>query len=350
MTSRRKFLIATGAGLVSLGAGRLGKAQDRTTEPDLGRGFDLIDEVVPPGAQPTGGPIVVSTWRHGLAANEAAWSVIAAGGRALDAVEAGVRVSEADPEVTSVGYGGLPDRDGHVTLDACIMDETGNAGAVAFLQDIKHPVSVARAVLEKTPHVMLAGAGARRFAVAQGFPTEALLTDKARRAWHDWRRASKYTPWPPRSHPAAHDTISQLALDRNGNLCGACTTSGLAYKMHGRVGDSPIIGAALFVDNDVGAACATGVGEEVIKTVGSFLVVELMRQGMAPTAACREAVARIVRKNPAWRELQVGYLALNRGGNVGAYALGPDFQVAVRDDKKNELTNVPYRLAEDQKR
>lgn len=350
MTSRRKFLIATGAGLVSLGAGRLGTAQDRAGEPELGRGFDLIDEVVPPGAQPTGDPIVVSTWRHGLAANDAAWSVIAAGGRALDAVEAGVRVSEADPQVTSVGYGGLPDRDGHVTLDACIMDETGNAGAVAFLRDIKHPVSVARAVMEKTPHVMLAGAGARQFAVEQGFPTEVLLTAEARRAWQDWRRESKYRPLAPQSNPTNHDTIGQLALDRQGNLAGACTTSGLAYKMHGRVGDSPIIGAALFVDNDVGAACATGVGEEVMKTVGSFLVVELMRQGLTPAAACREAMERIVRKNPACRELQVGYLALNRAGNVGTYALGPGFQVAVRAESKNELTDVPDRRANELQR
>jgi len=347
MTSRRKFLIATGAGLAALGAGRLSSAQDRRDIRDPGRGFLLIDEIVPPGQQPNTSPIVVSTWHHGQAANVAAWSVLTADGHALDAVEAGVRISEADPAVSSVGYGGLPDRDGHVTLDACIMDGQGNAGAVAFLQDIKHPISVARAVMEKTPHVMLVGQGARQFAVARGFRTENLLTPEAEAAWQRWRRTSEYTPWTPQSDPTGHDTISQLALDRHGNLSGACTTSGLAFKMHGRVGDSPIPGAALFVDNEVGAACATGVGEEVMKTVGSFLIVELMRQGMSPAAACREAVARIVHRNPAWRELQVGYLALSRQGGVGAYAIGPGFQIAVRNRQQDELQDVAYRLADD---
>ncbi len=341
MTSRRQFLIATGVGLAALGTGRLGTAQEPTA--GSGTGLSLIDEVVPPGQQPATRPIVVSTWRHGQAANAAAWPILRAGGRALDAVETGVRVTEADPQVMSVGYGGLPDRDGHVTLDACIMDETGNAGAVAFLQDIKHPISVARAVMEKTPHVMLAGEGARQFAVAQGFPTTDLLTPAARRTWQDWRRTSHYKPWSPGSDPARHDTISQLALDAHGNLAGACTTSGLAFKMHGRVGDSPIIGAALFVDNEVGAACATGVGEEVIKTVGSFLIVELMRQGRSPADACREAVERIVHKNPHWRELQVGYLALDRGGNVGAFALRPEFQYAVTAGPETQLIDVAHR-------
>jgi len=347
VTSRRKFLIATGAGLVAFGTGGPSSAQDRNRTSDNGTGFLLIDEIVPPGAQPAGAPVVVSTWRHGQAANAAAWSVLAGGGRSLDAVETGVRVSEADPEVVSVGYGGLPDREGHVTLDACVMDEHGNAGAVAFLQDIKHPISVARAVMEKTPHVMLVGAGARQFAVAQGFPTEDLLTAGARAAWQQWRQKSEYVPWSRQSDPVGHDTISQLALDRHGNLSGACTTSGLAFKMHGRVGDSPILGAALFVDNEVGAACATGVGEEVMKTLGSFLIVELMRQGMGPQDACREAVERIVRKNPAWRDTQVGYLALNRAGNSGAFAIAPDFQIAVRDQHGAQLTDVAFRLAED---
>ncbi len=347
MTTRRKFLIATSAGIAALGASRLSPAQDPFPPTGATGGLQLIDEIVPPGAQPLGEPIVVSTWNHGQAANEAAWSVLAQGGRALDAVETGVRVTEGDPKITSVGYGGWPDRDGHVTLDSCLMDERGNAGAVAFLQDIKHPVSVARAVLEKTPHVMLAGAGARQFALEQGFPAEDLLTDGARREWEKWQKEKNYIPWSRQSTPANHDTISQLALDRHGNLSGACTTSGMAFKMHGRVGDSPIIGAALFVDNDIGAACATGVGEEVMKTVGSFLIVELMRQGLSPNDACREGVERIVRKNPDWRNMQVGYLALDRAGNVGSYALQPHFQIAVRDKNTDELRDVADRRAED---
>jgi len=338
MTTRRKFLVATGAGLVTLGTSHLGRTQ-KLPQADRS-GLPLIDRIVPPGKQPDVDPIVVSTWRHGQAANATAWQIISNSGRALDAVEAGVRVTEADPEISSVGYGGLPDRDGHVTLDASIMDEHGNAGSVAFLEDIKHPISVARAVMEKTPHVMLVGDGARQFAVAQGFPTEDLLTPAARKTWQDWCRRSQYEPWPAQVDSSRHDTISQLALDRQGNLSGACTTSGLAFKMHGRVGDSPIIGAALFVDNEVGAACATGMGEEVMKTVGSFLIVELMRQGMSPAAACREAIERIVHKNPRWRELQVGYLALDRSGNVGAYALKAGFQYAVQDDRQAGLVDV----------
>lgn len=340
MTTRRKFLIATGAGLAALGTGRLSSAQDGNQNP-VNR-LDLIDKIVPPGEHPSNGPLVVSTWHHGQAANGAAWAVLTEGGRALDAVEAGVRVTEADPEVSSVGYGGLPDRDGHVTLDACIMDEAGNAGSVAFLQDIKHPISVARAVMEKTPHVMLVGAGAGQFAAEQGFPRENLLTAAAKRTWQDWQKQNHYIPWSQQAEPSRHDTISQLALDRDGNLSGACTTSGMAFKMHGRVGDSPILGAALFVDNEVGAACATGVGEEVMKTVGSFLIVELMRQGMSPGAACREAVQRIVRKNPDWQNIQVGYLALDRAGNVGSYAIRPGFQIALRDGQHNQLIDVSH--------
>ena len=321
MTTRREFLLGSGAGLVALGTGKLA----------LGR-----------NGKPADGPVIISTWNHGLPANAEAWRVLADGGRAVDAVEKGVMVVEADPTITSVGYGGNPDRDGHVTLDACIMDETGNAGSVAFLQDIMHPIGVARKVMDHTPHVMLAGEGAQRFAKEQGFPTQDLLTDGARRNWQKWLETGKYQPWSTDSDPS-HDTISMLAIDQAGNLSGSCTTSGLAYKMHGRVGDSPIIGAALFVDNEVGAACATGVGEEVMKTVGSFLIVELMRQGLSPDEACREGVERIVRKNPRWREVQVGYLALGADGTVGSYAIQPAFQYAVHDGRGNRLVDVEFR-------
>lgn len=280
-------------------------------------------------------PIVISTWDFGIPANVAAWKILSANGRALDAVEAGARVPEGDPEETSVGLGGLPDRDGKVTLDACIMDEHGNCGSVAFLQHIVHPISVARAVMEKTPHVMLAGDGALAFALANGFRKEKLLTPKAEKAWKAWLKTAEYKPI---INVENHDTIGIVALDAAGNLSGACTTSGLAYKMHGRVGDSPIIGAGMYVDNEVGAAAATGMGEEVVKIVGCHLVVELMRQGNSPQDACKLAVERIARKNPARaKEIQVGFLALNKKGEYGAYCLQKGFTYAVHDQTGNRL-------------
>ena len=280
-------------------------------------------------------PIVISTWNFGLAANEAAWKILSTGGRALDAVEAGAKIPEADPNVTSVGLGGLPDRDGKVTLDACIMDEHGNCGSVAFLQHIVHPISVARLVMEKTPHVMLVGEGALQFALANGFKKTKLLTTDSQKAWKEWLKKADYKPV---VNIENHDTIGIVALDAAGNLSGACTTSGLAYKMHGRVGDSPIIGAGLYVDNEIGAATATGVGEEVIRIVGCHLVVELMRQGYAPEEACRHAVERIIKKNPAKaRDVQVGFLALNKNGDYGAYCLQKGFNYAVHDTSANRL-------------
>lgn len=284
-----------------------------------------------------GPPTVVSTWNHGLPANEAAWKVLQGGGRALDAVEAGVRVTEADPAVTTVGYGGYPDREGKVTLDACIMDEEGNCGSVAFLQHIKHPISVARKVMEETPHVMLAGEGALRFALSKGFKKENLLTPEAQKAWKAWLKTSRYKPI---INVENHDTISMLALDKQGNLSGACTTSGLSWKMHGRVGDSPIIGAGLYVDNEIGGACATGMGEAVIKMVGSHLVVELMRQGRSPQEACEAAVNRIVSRQKNHKDLQVGFLALNKAGQTGAYAIHGGFNYAHHNGKQNTLIDA----------
>lgn len=272
-------------------------------------------------------PVVLSTWRHGLDANAAAWKILSTGGAALDAVEAGVRVSEADPKVTSVGYGGLPDREGNVTLDACIMDERGRCGSVAYLQQIKHPISVARRVMEKTPHVMLVGDGAQKFALAEGFPKENLLTEESKREWEKWK--AEHPEFKPKINVENHDTIGLVAIDSRGNLSGACTTSGLAYKMPGRVGDSPIIGAGLYVDNDIGAATATGMGEAVIRAVGSFLVVELMRQGHSPADACRLATERVIAKSANWRELQVGFIALDKRGRVGGYCIQPGFDYAV---------------------
>lgn len=284
---------------------------------------------------PASKPIVLSTWNFGLAANVEAWKILSKGGRALDAVEAGAKVPEADPNETSVGYGGLPDRDGHVTLDACIMDENGNCGSVAFLEHIMHPISVARLVMEKTPHVMLVGEGALKFALDNGFKKIKLLTAGSEKAWKEWAKKSEYKPV---VNIENHDTIGIIALDANGNLSGACTTSGMAYKMHGRVGDSPIIGAGLYVDNEIGAATSTGVGEEVIRIVGCHLVVELMRQGRSPEEACKEAVARILKKNPEKaKNIQVGFLALNKNGDYGAYCLQKGFTFAVHDQSGNNL-------------
>lgn len=286
-------------------------------------------------------PIVISTWKHGIAANEVAWEVLSNKGSALDAVEMGVRVSEADPEVTSVGYGGLPDRDGHVTLDACIIDHNGNCGSVAFLEHIMHPISVARAVMEKTPHVMLVGKGALDFALSQGFKKVNLLTPEAKLRWEEWMRSENFHPEPL---PEIHDTIGMLAIDSDGNISGACTTSGLAWKYHGRVGDSPIIGAGLFVDNEIGGACATGRGEAVIKIAGTHLIVELMRQGRTPVQACYEAIERIVSKQKDYDTFQVGFLALNKKGEFGAYSLAEGFEYAVRNNSINELRKSDFYL------
>ncbi|HJP64390.1 MAG TPA: N(4)-(beta-N-acetylglucosaminyl)-L-asparaginase, partial [Mucilaginibacter sp.] len=241
-------------------------------------------------------PVVISTWDFGIAANKEAWKTLEKGGRALDAVEAGVKIPEADMKNHTVGRAGYPDRDGHVTLDACIMDEFGNCGSVAAIEHIAHPISVARLVMEKTPHVMLVGDGATQFAVEQGFKKEKLLTPESEKAWKEWLKTAKYSPVINIENKQGvpgnqynHDTIGMLAIDAKGNISGACTTSGMAFKLHGRVGDSPIIGAGLYVDNEVGGATSTGVGEEVIRNVGSFLVVELMRQGMSPEEACKAA-------------------------------------------------------------
>ena len=321
MSNRRKFI--KGGVLGALGAAIFPKTtlSKFKTNPRSTNGF----------------PMVISTWNHGLPANEAAMEVLLKGGPAIDAVEAGVRVPEADPETTSVGYGGAPDRDGHVTLDACIMDHTGNCGSVSFLQNIKHPISVARKVMDDTPHVMLSGSGALKFALEKGFTKEDLLTDKARKRWKEWLKNSEYKPI---INIENHDTIGLLALDLKGNISGACTTSGLSYKMHGRVGDSPIIGAGMFVDNEVGGCCATGVGEAVMKTLGSFLIVELMRQGASPQEACEEGIARIV-KNQNYKDMQIGYLAINKQGEHGAYAVHPWFNYALYQGSSNELIDSP---------
>ncbi len=280
-------------------------------------------------------PIILSTWNHGLPANDVAWKVLENDGSAMDAAEAGARVAEADPTITSVGFGGLPDEQGNVTLDACVMDSNGNAGSVAFLQNIKHPVSVARKVMEDTKHVMLVGEGAQLFAVSQGFEEMDLLTVESRQAWEEWEKNRReMTPH------ETHDTISVLVQDKNGDFAGACTTSGWAYKLHGRVGDSPIIGAGLFVDNEIGCAAATGLGEEVIKTTGSFLVVELMRQGYDPTVACEEALNRVIKAHNGKPDFQIGYIALRKDGEIGSACLKWSFEYALARGGVNKLHKI----------
>lgn len=286
-------------------------------------------------------PVVVSTWNFGMRANAKAWDILADNGDSLDAVQQGVMLIESDPSITTVGYGGYPDRDGHVTLDACVMRGDGNAGSVACIEHIVHPVSVARLVMEKTPHELLVGEGAFQFAVSQGFKKKKLLTPQAEKAWKDWLKKKQYKPV---INVENHDTIGMLALDENGHLSGACTTSGVAFKMHGRVGDSPIIGDGLFVDDEVGAATSTGMGEAVMRTCGSHTVVEMMRLGHSPTEACRIAVERIISKYPNYKKIQVGYLALNKNGEYGGFCLQKGFQYAVKDHETNQLFDSDHLL------
>lgn len=266
-------------------------------------------------------PIAICTWDFGNATAKA-WEVLSAGGSSLDAVHQGVMVEENNLDNQTVGNGGRPDRDGNVTLDACIMDKDANCGAVLAIQNIANPISVARKVMEETPHVMLVGKGAEQFAYEQGFERTNLLTEKSKMEWKEWKKTSQYKPI---INIENHDTIGMLAIDEKGDIAGACTTSGMAYKMAGRVGDSPIIGAGLFVDNEVGGATATGVGEELVRTVGSFLIVELMRQGKSPQEACEEGVKRIIAKNKYKQDFQIGFIAINKKGETGAYCIHPGF-------------------------
>ena len=282
-------------------------------------------------------PRIISTWNHGLDANKKAWEVLKNGQGGLSAVEEGVKVTEADPNVRSVGLGGYPDREGIVTLDACIMDKNSNCGSVSYLQNIKHPISVARHVMEDTPHVMLSGSGALDFAISKGFKQENLLTEASKNDWIKWKDKSDYKPI---INIENHDTISMLLIDQNRDLYGACTTSGAAWKMHGRVGDSPIIGAGLFLDNEVGAAAATGLGEAIIKTSGSAMVVELMRQGHSPLEACKTIVDRISKihmNSPEWEYLQVGFIALNKNGEYAGYSLRKGFNFSLQDEINKDL-------------
>ena len=283
-------------------------------------------------------PVVIATWSVEQATKKA-WQSMEQGSSALDAVIAGCAIEEANALGQSVGIGGLPDRDGRVTLDACVMNEKGDYGAVLCMQNIKHPIAVAKKVMEDTPHVILAGVGAEEFAVSQGFKRENLLTEQSKKDWEIWKKTSKYKPI---INIENHDTIGMLAIDKNGTISGGCTTSGLAYKMPGRVGDSAIVGSGLFVDNEIGAATATGLGEEVLKTVGSYLIVELMRQGKSPQEACELAILRIIEKTPNFEDFQVGYIAVNKKGETGAYSIHEGFTTTTYQDQKNTTINPSF--------
>ena len=263
----------------------------------------------------------ISTWKT-TEANQKAGQMLDKGEHALDAAVAGVAIEEENPKNTTVGYGGAPDRTGKVTLDACVMNHLGDCGSVVAVENIVNVARLAKDVMEKTPHVMLSGKGAEEFAISQGYKKTDLLTDQSKKEWEEWLKDQDYRPI---INIENHDTIGMLCIDKNNNLSGACTTSGLAYKMKGRVGDSPIIGSGLFIDNKIGGAVATGLGEEVVKTVGSFLVVELMRQGLSPQDACEKAVKRIVSNNSQENKFQVAYIAMNKKGEVGSYSIEPGF-------------------------
>lgn len=321
---RRNFIkkaSATGLGLVAVSSTLVSCAKNKEAKK------------VAASTKKTIKPLVIATWKTDLAVETAA-AVLEKGGSALEAVEQGCRIEEANEKGQSVGKGGLPDRDGDVTLDACIMDSAGNYGAVLGVKNIKHVISVARKVMEDTPHVMLVGEGAKKFAISKGFEPENLLTESSKKAWEKWKQKSEYKPI---INIENHDTIGMLAIDKEGDISGACTTSGLAYKMAGRVGDSPIIGGGLFVDNEIGGASATGLGEEVLKTVGSFLIVELMRQGRTPQEACEEAIGRIVNKpGKNFKDFQVGYIAVNKQGETGAYSIHEWFSYNIYKNKENK--------------
>jgi len=306
----------------------------------------------------------LATWKHGFEPNRISFDALKEGLSAIDAVELGARYCEADETCMSVGKGGIPDEQGKVTLDACIMDHDGNCGSVAFVQNHLHPISIARKVMEKTSHVMLAGIGAERFAEREGFLTSNLLTEASQKLYEKWKELpnglnvrlrrseegeheyvfeysenGKTKEIERAALNESHDTIGLLARDKNGNLAGACTTSGLAFKMHGRVGDSPIIGAGLYVDGGVGAAVATGNGELVMRACSAFHIVEMLRQGSSPEEALRVAKERIKKDKHLTDDMQVGFLVLRYDGKWAASSLREGFQYAAAS---NVLPNTMF--------
>lgn len=306
--TRRTFLNQTALGVLAASAASVG----RSAESNVEKG-----EV----------PLVVSTWNFGKAANEAALKVLTDGGSLLDAVEQGIWVTESAGN-GSVGLSGGPNAAGVVQLDACIMNGPDHkAGSVAALEGVRHPISAARRVMEKTRHVMLVGEGARMFAEEEGLETVPINSKERYEEWRKKRAAAQDKGGDQK--PKGHDTIALLVLAKDGNIAGGCSTSGLGGKLPGRVGDSPILGSGLYVDNEVGAAGATGLGENVMRYCASFMIVELMRQGMAPHEACMQVIQRIIRTEPKGKNLSINFVALNKQGLYGAAGTDRGFQYSV---------------------
>lgn len=280
-------------------------------------------------------PLIVSTWPFGKAGNDEALKTLNQGGSLLDAVEQGIRLVESDDENRSVGISGLPNAAGVVQQDACVMHGPNHqAGSVAALEGILHPITAARRVMEKTPHVMLVGEGARQFALKEGLASVETDAEKLHREWH-----RENAPAQPGERPEDnHDTIAMLVRDARGDLAGGCSTSGWGGKLPGRVGDSPIIGSGLYVDNEVGAAGATGLGENVMRHCATFLVVEFMRQGLTPEEACLKTIARIAALDPLpASELHLNFVALDKKGRFGAAGSGAGFRYAVTTPKSSRV-------------
>lgn len=308
--------------------------------PVFSKGESALSDL--PITEYTGGPKMISTWSHGLDANRAGWKKLESGGSSLDAVEEGARQTESDVKNRSVGIGGMPDREGHVTLDACIMDWESNCGSVGYLEGIAHPISVAKHIMQNTPHVMIVGAGAKQYAMKHGFETIKTPLPEVKKEWEKWKKEQAAIAKKPAINHENHDTIGLLAIDHSGRISGACTTSGWAYKLPGRLGDSPIIGSGLFVDQEVGGAVATGLGESIIRIAGAHTVVELMRQGKSPEQACKETVERLIRKHKDMTGLQCAFIAINTKGEVGGFSVYNGFNYALKTEKQDELIDTPF--------
>lgn len=332
--NRRKFLKNTSLTSVGLAVGATVSSCGNPTE---GKPIQTKTKEKMP-VDMSNFPIAVCTWGFSKA-NAKAGEALQSGKNALDSAIEGVAIEEENLKNTTVGKGGAPDREGNVTLDACVMDSNGDCGSVLYVKNITNVAALAKLVMEDTPHVILAGDGAEEFGYSKGFKKENLLTEASKKAWENWKKSPEYKPI---INIENHDTIGMLCLDKNGDIAGACTTSGLSYKMKGRVGDSPIIGSGLFIDNEIGGAVATGMGEEVLKTVGSFLIVELMRNGMSPQDACEEAIRRIVSKNDRYKDFQIAYVAMNKAGEVGSYCIHEGFTIMKYQNAKNENLQVDF--------
>lgn len=325
---RRRFLASAATALVG------GRLINRATGASMLPLADLS----------AGAPLLISTWPFGKPANEKALAVLQGGGSGLDAVEQGIHVVESDPNNPSVGLAGIPNSAGIVQLDSCIMSGPGHrAGSVAAVSGYRHPISIARAVMEQTKHVMLVGAGAESFAAEHGFERGPKVSDKQRNEWKNWKaKQQRANDADSKKRPAKnHDTIALLLLGADGNVFGGCSTSGWGYKLPGRVGDSPIIGSGLYVDNEVGAAGATGLGENVMRYCSSFLIVELMRQGLHPQEACIEVIRRCARIDPKGFDLSINFIAVDKRGRFGAAGTGTGFEYSVTCGAFSKIVQSP---------